>query len=68
MLGVGEIVAGVFCITVGNVVFGTIRFGASIDGANRIFSSLNSLWTNHQIALNALKEWQQTALKPAVNN
>jgi hypothetical protein len=67
MFGVGEIVAGVFCITVGNVFFGTIGFGAAADGTSRIFSSLNSLWTNHQTELHALKAWEQTALKPAVN-
>ena len=67
MWGVGEVVAGVFCITVGNVVFGTIGFGAGVDGVNRMFSSLNSLWTNHQTELQALKEWERTALKPAVN-
>jgi hypothetical protein len=68
MWGVGEVVAGVFCITVGNVVFGTIGFGVGVDGVNRIFSSLNSLWTNHQTELQALKMWEQTALKPAVSN
>jgi hypothetical protein len=65
---IGEVVAGVFCITVGNVIFGTIGFGVGVDGVNRIFSSLNSVWTNHQTELHALKMWEQTALKPAVSN
>lgn len=68
MCGVGEVVAGVFCITVGNVVFGTIGFTAAADGTSKIFSSLNSIWTNHQTELQALKAWEQTALKPAVSN
>ncbi len=68
MWGVGEVVAGVFCITVGNVVFGTIGFGAAVDGTNRIFSSLNSLWANHQTELRALQEWEKNSLKPAVSN
>lgn len=66
--GVGEIVAGIFCITVGNVVFGTIGFCAATDGANRIFSSLNSLWANHQTELQALQEWEKNSLRPAVSN
>lgn len=68
MWGVGEVVAGVFCVAVGNVIFGTIGFGVGVDGTSRMFSSLNSLWTNHQIELQALKEWERTALKPAINN
>lgn len=68
MCGVGEIVAAVFCITVGNVVFGAVGFCSAADGASRIFSSLNSLWTNHQTALQAFQEWEKNSLKPAVSN
>jgi hypothetical protein len=69
MLGVGEIIAGVFCVSVGGGVFFAAA-GTTIlfDGGSRVFTSLNSLWTNHQTELYALKEWEQTALKPAVNN
>lgn len=66
MFGVGEIISGVFCATVSGGVIGTIAWGVAVDGGSRIYSSLNSLWTQHQMAMLALKEWEQTALKPAI--
>jgi hypothetical protein len=68
MFGVGEIVAGVFCVSVGGIFFSIGGAGLLFDGSSQIFTSLNSLWTNHQTELQALKEWEQTALKPAVSN
>jgi hypothetical protein len=68
MLGVGEVISGVFCISVGSLVFGAIGVTAAFDGTNRIYSSLNSLWALHQTELHALKNWEQTALKSALNN
>jgi hypothetical protein len=67
MLGVGEVISGVFCITVSSGVFGGIGYTAAFDGSRRIYSSLNSLWALHQTELLALQNWEQTALKPAVN-
>ncbi|MBX7066486.1 MAG: hypothetical protein K1X28_04590 [Parachlamydiales bacterium] len=68
MLGVGEIVAGVFCVSVGGVTFSAAGITLLFDGGSKIFTSLNSLWANHQTELQALKEWEQTSLKQAVNN
>lgn len=67
MFGVGEVIAGVFCATVSGGTLGTIAFGVAADGGYRIFSSLNSLWAQHQVELVALKTWEQTALKQALN-
>lgn len=66
MYGVGEIITGVFCVTVGSplVFAGGICVGA--DGLNRIYSSCNSLWALHQTELHALQSWEQTSLKPAL--
>lgn len=66
MLGVGEVVAGVLCATVTGGTFGYFAAGVALDGGYRIFTSLNSLWAQHQAALIALKNWEQTALKPAI--
>lgn len=67
MLGVGEVISGVFCITVSSGIFGGIGVTAAFDGSRRIYSSLNSLWSLHQTELQALQHWEKTALKPAVN-
>lgn len=66
MFGVGEIVTGIFCVSVGGVLFSAGGITILFDGGSRVFTSLNSLWANHQTELQALKEWEQTALKPAV--
>ncbi|MBU6446296.1 MAG: hypothetical protein KGQ49_02730 [Verrucomicrobia bacterium] len=68
MFGVGEIVSGVFCVSVGGIFFSIGGGSLLFDGGSRIFTSLNSLWANHQAELQALKEWEQTTLKPAVSN
>jgi hypothetical protein len=69
MFGVGEVIAGVFCASVSGGVFGLFGGGAvAFDGTTRIFSSLNALWASHQTELASLKAWEQTALKPALNN
>jgi hypothetical protein len=67
MLGVGEVISGVFCVTVSSGVFAGIGYTAAFDGSRRIYSSLNSLWALHQTELLALQNWEKTALKPAVN-
>ncbi len=67
MLGVGEVIAGVFCITVSSGVFGGIGYTAAFDGSRRIYSSLNSLWALHQTELQALQNWEKTSLMSAVN-
>ena len=66
MLGVGEVIAGVFSATVSGGTLGTIALGVATDGTFRIYSSLNSLWAQHQVELMSLKNWEQTALKPAL--
>ena len=68
MLGVGEVISGVFFISVGSVIFGSVGFSAALDGTRRIFLSLNSLWALHQTELHALQNWEETALKPAVTH
>lgn len=67
MLGVGEVISGVFFITVSSGAFGGIGVTAAFDGSRRIYSSLNSLWALHQTELLALQNWEQTKLKSAVN-
>ena len=68
MFGVGELVAGVLCASVSGGALGVFGGGTvAFDGASRIFNSLNSLWSQHQAELAALKEWENTALKPALN-
>lgn len=65
--GVGEVISGVFCAAVtGPTPFGYFAGGVALDGGYRIFTSLNSLWAQHQAALIALKNWEQTALKPTL--
>jgi len=67
MFGVGEVISGVFCAAVtGPTPFGYFSGGVALDGGCRIFTSLNSLWAQHQAALIALKEWEQTSLKPTL--
>lgn len=66
MFGVGEVISGVLCATVTGGSFGYFAGAIAIDGGYRMFSSLNTLWTQHQTALLALKSWEQTALKPAI--
>lgn len=66
MFGVGEVIAGVFCATVSGGALGLIAASVATDGGYRIFTSLNSLWAQHQAALLSLKAWEQTALKPAL--
>lgn len=68
IFGVGEIVSGVFCVSVGGVLFSIGGASLLFDGGSRIFTSLNSLWANHQTELYALKEWERTALKPALRD
>lgn len=67
MCGVGEVIAGVFCVNVGGVFFTTGGASLLFDGGSRIFTSLNTLWATHQTELQALKEWEKNSLKPAVN-
>jgi hypothetical protein len=68
MFGVGEVIAGVFCATVSGGVLGVFGGGTvAFDGTTRMNNSLNSIWALHQTELIALKEWENTALKPAVN-
>lgn len=66
IFGVGEVISGVYCVSVGSVLFGTVGFVGITDGATRIFTSLNSLWALHETELQALKTWEETALKPAI--
>jgi len=68
MFGVGEIVTGIFCVRLGGVLFTGSGASLLFDGGSRVFTSLNSLWASHQTELQALKEWEQTALNPAVGN
>lgn len=62
----GEIITGVFCVSVGSPFVIAVGVASGFDGINRIYSSCNSLWTNHQAELYALQEWEQKSLKPAV--
>ena len=67
MFGVGEIISAVFCATISGGTFGLLGgAGIGYDGLSRIYSSLNSLWALHQAELIALKEWENSSLKPAI--
>lgn len=64
--GIGEVISGVFCVTVGSPVFGAIGVTAGFDGVHRIYSSLNSIWALHHEELLALQNWEENSFKPAV--
>lgn len=66
LFGVGEVISGVFCAVVTGGTFGYFAGGIAITGGYHIFTSLNSLWAQHQAALISLKTWEQTALKPTL--
>jgi hypothetical protein len=67
MFGVGEVVAGVFCASVSGGVFGIFGGGTvAFDRVTRMFNSLNALYALHETELAALREWENTALKPAL--
>ena len=65
MLGVGEVISGVFCATVGTPFGGTLSFCLWTDGFSRMYNSLNYLWAGHEAKL-YLKNCEQTTAK-AVN-
>jgi len=62
MVGVGELISGVFIATVnpgwGYAIGGVLWY----DGVSRIYDSLNNLWANHE-AMICLKNWEQTTAK-----
>jgi hypothetical protein len=67
IFGVGEVISGVFCATVTGGTMGTVALGVVVpDGVSRIYTSLNSLWTQHQAALLAFQDWEQNTLKQAL--
>jgi hypothetical protein len=66
MLGVAEVIAGVFCATVGTGFGIPVAYVTLGDGAFRMFSALNNIWAGHQALLD-LKYWEQTSLKVAEN-
>ena len=67
MLGVGETISGVFCITVGGSAALPIGTTLFLDGCRRMILTLNSAWTEHQKALLALQEWEARS-KPVVGS
>jgi hypothetical protein len=64
MVGVGEVISGIFCATVSSGWGTPIAAGLIFDGVSRMYSSLDNIWTAHQ-ALISLKEWEQGPLKLA---
>ncbi len=57
MFGTGEVIAGIFCITVGSS-FGVTGLGWYLaqDGGRTIWNTMNHLWTIHETALVNLKK------------
>lgn len=66
MLGVAEVISGVFCAVVGTGFGIPVAYVTLGDGVFRMFSALNNIWAGHQAVL-ALKNWEQTTLKSAEN-
>jgi hypothetical protein len=62
MVGVGEVISGIFCVTVSTGWGITIGFGAVYNGCDRMYTALNNIWAGHQ-AMIALKQWEQGPLK-----
>jgi hypothetical protein len=66
MLGVAEVISGIFCATIGTGLGIPVAYVALGDGFFRMFSSLNNIWVGHQ-AMIALKNLEQTILKTLEN-
>lgn len=66
MLGVAEVISGIFCATIGTGFGIPVAYVTLGDGGLRMFSALNNIWAGHQ-AMIELKNWEQTTLKAAVN-
>ncbi|HSX10576.1 MAG TPA: hypothetical protein VLF94_02530 [Chlamydiales bacterium] len=64
MLGVAEIISGIFCAVIGTGFGIPVAYVTLGDGAFRMFSALNNIWAGHQAIL-ALRNWEQTSLKAA---
>lgn len=62
MFGVAEFISGVFIVPVHPVLGPSIAVALWADGVNRMFTSLNDLWAEHE-ALIHLKNCEQTAAK-----
>lgn len=68
MLGVGEVIAGVFCISVGSMPIKTGGFTLLSDGVVRMWEAGNNAWTQHEQAAHALNQWEQNAKRVNSNH
>lgn len=64
MLGVAEVISGIFCVTVGSTVgINNFGYGVLIGGSYRMLMAINKLTTEHEKAMVELKEWEEKTKK-----
>jgi hypothetical protein len=61
MFGVGEVISGIFCITVGAPVIGIVGTELIIHGSYLFINSLRDLWTKHQMEQFELQQISERA-------
>ncbi len=59
MLGVGETISGIFCVTVSSGLGAGVGITLTLDGMRRMFVTLNDAWLSHEKALLELKQWEE---------
>lgn len=63
MLGVGELISGVFCVIIGSIPIKAVGVSLCTDGFHRMYDSLNGAYALHERALLDLKQCEETASK-----
>jgi len=65
MFGVGQVISGVFCITVGGPVVSRVGWTLCVTGIGTMYRSMNQSWVDHQSALIELQTWEANVKKAA---
>ena len=63
MFAIGETVSGILCVTLSEGLVAGAGLMLLGDGANRMFVTLNNLWTHHERSLLELKKWEKKAIQ-----
>jgi hypothetical protein len=58
MFGVGEVISGVLCISIGTIGVKAVGGQLVYDGCSRMWSAGNSAWAYHQEAILELQKWE----------
>ena len=58
MLGIGETISGIFCITVSGGLGAAVGVTLLIDGPRRMFVSMNDAWCDHERSCIEFRQWQ----------